>query len=191
MPAYRVIPRDCEICGTVFMGRASIVKLGKARYCSDACRNVGRSKPKPTTMKLPCICERCGTTTMKTPSAIAAGRGRFCSWACKSAAQENKVTRPCETCGDPVTRKAAAMKDRVFCSRTCDLTKNAQPIIMNEDGLTALVPLLERDGSVVDHALIDAADAAWAAQWTWNLSKQGQYACRGDGSKMQARQSPG
>lgn len=96
----------------------------------------------------------------------------------------NRVSLPCETCGVMVERKVSAVRGRVFCSWACSRARNAKPVSLSEDGLTARVPLLSRDGSVLAYALIDAADAEWAGQWQWGLSKQGQYAVRGNGIKM-------
>lgn len=41
------------------------------------------------------------------------------------------------------------------------------------------IPLLRRDGQVVGHALVDAADFAWLSQWTWRLGSEG-YAVRSE-----------
>jgi endogenous inhibitor of DNA gyrase (YacG/DUF329 family) len=140
--------------------------------------------PRQYTPRVALICPRCGRGYTKPPSAIAAGRGRFCSRACKDAAQENKVALTCETCGTTFERKRAAVQARSFCSDPCARAKNARPIEISEDGLTARVPLLRRNGSVAAYAIIDAADAEGVGQWTWNLSKQGRYAVRGDGIKL-------
>jgi hypothetical protein len=185
MPPYRTIPRTCEVCGADFMGRASIVKLGKARYCGDACRNVGRSRPKPTTKKLPRTCERCGKVILKAPSAIAAGRGRFCGRICKDAAQENKVTLMCETCGASFSRKAslAGKYPRSFCSAWCEHNRHPQTITVSDDGATARIPLFARDGTIKDHAVIDAADVAWASQYRWYMTAGG-YVVRSPGIRL-------
>ena len=170
MPPYRTIPRTCEVCGAGFLGRASIVRLGKARYCGETCRNAGRSRPKPTTAKLPRICERCGATSLKAPSAIAAGRGRFCSRACAHAGQSAGLMVTCETCGETFRRKPSAVFARVYCSHPCRLAASPAPAILSDDGLTARVPLQARDGSITGYTLVDAADVAWAQQWRWQMS---------------------
>lgn len=41
------------------------------------------------------------------------------------------------------------------------------------------IPLRRHDGSIRAHAIVDAADAAWANQWRWSLSTKG-YAYRGE-----------
>lgn len=40
-----------------------------------------------------------------------------------------------------------------------------------------LIPLRRRDGSIVAHAIVDAADAEWVNQWRWKLHRKG-YASR-------------
>lgn len=140
--------------------------------------------PRNYTPRVALVCTHCGGEFFRPPSAIAAGRGRHCSRACKDAARENKVSLVCETCGTTFERKRSLVRERVFCSRLCDLTKNARPIEISDDGLTARVPLVRRDGSVAAYAIIDAADAEWVGQWTWNLTPAGRYAVRGDGIKL-------
>lgn len=52
---------------------------------------------------------------------------------------------------------------------------------MQSDDTTVSIPLLARDGSLVGHTLVDAADAEWVQQWTWRLQvdQNGtRYACR-------------
>lgn len=46
-----------------------------------------------------------------------------------------------------------------------------------------LIPLRRRDGTVVAHAIVDAADAEWVNQWRWHLSEKG-YATRGSGIRL-------
>lgn len=41
----------------------------------------------------------------------------------------------------------------------------------------ALVPLRDKDGNVIAHAIIDKADEEWASQWHWSLKPTG-YAFR-------------
>lgn len=40
-----------------------------------------------------------------------------------------------------------------------------------------LIPLRARDGSILAHAVVDAADAEWVNQWRWHLHSRG-YAVR-------------
>jgi len=40
------------------------------------------------------------------------------------------------------------------------------------------LPLLNRDGEVVGHTLLDPADVEWFSEWRWRLHADG-YACRG------------
>lgn len=43
---------------------------------------------------------------------------------------------------------------------------------------TVRIPLRARNGAVVGHVIVDAADAEWANQWQWGLGSDG-YAKRG------------
>jgi hypothetical protein len=182
MPSYRTIPRTCEVCGSGFLGRASIVKLGKARFCSEPCRNVGRSRPKPESSKVQRValnCLRCGQGITRLPNVVASGRGRYCSDACKYAARRNREMVICETCGKAFERKQSELRwDRVYCSVPCRASAPPSPAILSDDGLTAQVPLQDVLGEIVGYTTIDAADVAWAQQWRWNLSPKG-YVTRG------------
>lgn len=135
---------------------------------------------------IPRTCEQCGTGFYCTPFHIKTGRGRFCGRACSNAAQSaNRITVPCEACGKPVTRKPSGFRQRrAFCSWQCSRRRNAHPIILDDDGLTARVPLIARDGSVKAYAIIDATDAEWAGQWQWGLTVNGGYAYRGQGIRL-------
>jgi len=75
----------------------------------------------------------------------------------------------CLCCGTAFAGKGSA--DHKFCSRECRDSRVPRPIEHSDDGLTALVPLIGRDGSVRAVALIDAEDAAWANRWRWSLSR--------------------
>lgn len=84
----------------------------------------------------------------------------------------------CPTCGTPNVRPPSRAH-RVHCSMRCAKLKPREPLRIDADGITALVPLRARDGSIRAHALIDAADAEWAAQWRWSLDSDG-YAVRAE-----------
>lgn len=76
-------------------------------------------------------------------------------------------------------RKASyvAKHSPLFCTRECHtLARRNPPIEISDDGLTARIGLLARDGSVKAYALIDATDAEWAGQYTWGVT--GNYAVR-------------
>src|SRR5688572_18562346 len=100
------------------------------------------------------------------------------------ANHRNRVTMACKTCGKVIEPQAsAAARGAAYCSRACYHTRNARPIELSEDGLTARVPLTSH-GKVVAYATIDADDAPWAAQWSWGLTPRGDYAVRGGGVTM-------
>lgn len=85
----------------------------------------------------------------------------------------------CPTCGKANTRPPSRAH-RVYCSMSCAKLKPREPLEIDAEGLTARIPLRARDGSVRAYALIDAADAEWAAQWRWCLDGDG-YAVRSTG----------
>ena len=89
----------------------------------------------------------------------------------------------CSVCGKSFVRKPAEVKDKNVCSRPC--MRAPSPITIGGDG-TAMIPLLARNGDVKALAIIDAADAAWAGQWRWCLSRAG-YAVRNDWSSSRPK----
>lgn len=93
---------------------------------------------------------------------------------------KRSIPRVCCICGGDFFAYPSEIDGgrRLFCSNACRAREHAQPIIMSGDGLTARIPLVARNGTVRAYAVIDAADAAWASQWRWNLSDG--YAARGD-----------
>lgn len=86
-----------------------------------------------------------------------------------------RVALTCDRCGTSFTRAPSDAKKysgtRAFCSRTC--YRPSSPPILNDDGLTARVPLYGGDGSVRAYALIDAVDTEWIGQWRWHLLPSG------------------
>ncbi len=169
-----IVTMVCDQCGKSFDRPVNRSRGAARQFCGEACAGLARRKTVDR------VCERCGEGFTSTPARVAEGKARFCGNSCRGASMENKVSLTCETCGATFDRKASAVKDRVFCSDPCARARNAQSIVMNEDGLTARVPLLRRDGSIADYAAIDAADAEWVGQWTWSLNAKG-YATRGQG----------
>lgn len=90
----------------------------------------------------------------------------------------------CRTCGDGFDRTPSQAARNRFCSQPCARIGQRQrqsskgfPPIEREDGITSLIPLQARDGSVRAHAIVDTADADWVAQWRWHLHNRG-YAVR-------------
>jgi len=101
----------------------------------------------------------------------------------KRSTSSATVPAICASCGVTFPYRRHRLKERpnarTYCSRICWKAKTPPPLIVfSEDGLTALLPLLAQDGTIQMHALIDAADATWAGQWTWRLS--GTYAARSE-----------
>lgn len=88
-----------------------------------------------------------------------------------------KVQCTCFTCGTTFERKPSDVRARTYCSMECrDARGPAIPPIMCEDGVSALLPLVNRQEKIVAHAVVDIEDAAWAGQWRWFLSEG--YAAR-------------
>lgn len=73
----------------------------------------------------------------------------------------------CLTCGQSFQREPHRMVGPTYCSRPCFYKRKLRSILVAEDGSKALIPLLDKRGDVRSHAMIDAADAEWAAQWNW------------------------
>lgn len=126
-----------------------------------------------------CACLECGTVFRANNYRVENGGARYCSKACIYKARSNKITLTCETCGTSFERKVSAIRgDRPYCSNPCRFARRPEKIVLNEDGLTALIPLYARDGTLKAHAIIDAADAEWASQFNWSLNAKG-YVARG------------
>lgn len=67
-------------------------------------------------------CAHCGVSVSKPASQVKWGRV-FCGWTCYDARRQAEclVTKLCEGCGVPVTRKGRHKKGHTFCSRDCYL----------------------------------------------------------------------
>lgn len=88
MHSKGTIPRVCEICGVPFFAIAYRVSIGRARFCSTACRGKFTSSQAET--RPPCICEVCGVSFSAKPARIKRGRVRFCSFACMGVASRGR-----------------------------------------------------------------------------------------------------
>lgn len=86
----------------------------------------------------------------------------------------------CPTCG-AVSARPPSKSYQIHCSMRCAKLKPRKPLEIDADDATARIPLHSRDGSIRAYAMIDAADAEWAAQWRWCLDSDG-YAVRSTGS---------
>lgn len=72
-------------------------------------------------------CDQCGQTYEAKPYMLKKPGNHFCGSACYGEWQREHprkktrahVTKPCETCGLPVTRAQSQFHDHVFCSRAC------------------------------------------------------------------------
>lgn len=91
-----------------------------------------------------------------------------------------RVHLTCPMCAVAFQRYPSTITtDHTFCSKACAYAyrHRPSPVELLKDGVTARVTLRADDGSPRAYALIDAADAAWAAQWAWCLDSSG-YAVR-------------
>lgn len=147
-------------------------KRGSQRFCLSACAYEARRKP-----KVPLVCPICRVTFEVLP--CDASLRRYCSPACLSASQRRRHRIVCQHCGTVTERPVS--HQAIFCGNACRLA--ARRVVPSgteimADG-TARLPLFRRNGTVSGYARIDAADAGWASQWRWHLSRTG-YVCRGD-----------
>lgn len=112
MRAYHTA--TCKGCGESFQTRAP-----DPTYCSKSCSNRARAGYG----RVDRVCERCGAEFQAYRSEAERGGGRFCSHECADAANVGKrtklETRPCERCGNPVTRKPSEFGEHTYCSKSC------------------------------------------------------------------------
>ena len=86
----------------------------------------------------------------------------------KPTTRAPKVERTCPACGASFWRYPGSVLrgEATHCSRACRW-KPLHSVEYSADGLTALIPIQARDGSIRVHAIVDRADAAWVTQWRW------------------------
>jgi hypothetical protein len=125
----------------------------------------------------------CGICTSPfTVQAYRAATARYCSKACATAGQWQRKSITCTRCGESFSVIRHRAKAARYCSRRCRDAgaKRPLPIVeLSADGLTALVPLLDRTDAIRGYATIDADKAVWVGQWRWHLLRSG-YAARTD-----------
>ncbi len=82
-----------------------------------------------------------------------------------------RVDVTCCGCGTSFKRERSDIRGKTYCRRACMPPRPSytSPLEFSEDGLTARIPLRNRDGSVRAYAIVDAADAEWANLWRWTL----------------------
>lgn len=84
--------------------------------------------------------------------------------------------RVCLHCGADFLAVAAFVQygKALYCSRPCVVAarraSHLPTIEWSTDGLSAKIPLRARDGSIRAYTIVDATDAEWANQWSWQLS---------------------
>ncbi len=89
-----------------------------------------------------------------------------------------RIQCTCETCGVAFEVVPARMVGRrgTFCSWRCRYA--VPPLTLSDDGTSAYVPLIGRRGTVLGHAVIDAADAELVGRWRWGMNGANGYAVR-------------
>lgn len=76
-------------------------------------------------------------------------------------------------------RSLAGHEDLALCSSTCSVARSAPEANSGRAMHIATVPLVARDGTIVDHATVDAGDETRVRQGTWRRSSGG-YAVRSE-----------
>lgn len=68
-------------------------------------------------------CGICGNKFRTRPHKLKAGKPLYCSIACRNKGIERSDTKPCDYCGEPVTRRKSSFyrggARQVFCNRIC------------------------------------------------------------------------
>lgn len=96
----------CQYCGSEFDAPQSRINIGRAKYCSRQCGNLGRIK-KPQTG----TCAWCGGAfEMSHPNQ------RFCSRSCGAKNQAASAQRICKHCGEKFTPDTPKQQ---FCNALC------------------------------------------------------------------------
>lgn len=85
----------------------------------------------------------------------------------------------CPVCGKAFTRVPAKIRQANFCSLSCRNTKPPAKPEISPDGLTARIPLFNRDGAIISYVTVDSGDAEFVSKHRWHLSV-GRYASRRD-----------
>lgn len=83
------------------------------------------------------------------------------------------MPRVCRTCGASFLAYPSNVRRGYgnYCPGACRYGRREHLIVQNPDGLTALVPIIARNGSIRAYATIDIADADWVGQWRWHYEK--------------------
>ena len=100
----------CAICGTVRAVRPSVLAGGNGAYCSRACANVGKRRPRKGTRDpeawVAAACQHCEKERDIPRSRAARGDGRYCDRACRSAARRGEGAGVPRADGYVVARRA-------------------------------------------------------------------------------------
>jgi len=135
------VKRICEFCGAEFRITASVIRIGKGRFCSKKCyvesirkRSMEELNTDLVGGRVKRVCEICSKEFFVTASIARRGLGRFCSQKCYGVLvsrtlkgekslwwKGGKVKRICEQCGTEFLTKHCLVKvgKGKFCSSSC------------------------------------------------------------------------
>lgn len=139
----------------------------------------------PRRPSVPRVCETCGKGFRVAQNVADRGGGRYCSLHCRDA-QRPRATVTCIRCKQPFVVKAY----RASTARYCSITGSCPSLrpILTSDG-SAMVPLHDRNGSLVGYAIVDAADVGLVGWRSWHLDADG-YARRGERARGGGQSRP-
>ena len=98
---------------------------------------------------------------------------------------ENRtIPRTCMQCGTGFASspKRVNRGGGLYCTSVCqwaamrDQRNHGSGVVANADGVTASIPLVDRSGNVVAHAVIDAQDSVIVDRGRWHLTPHGYVA---------------
>jgi hypothetical protein len=107
------IIQHCKICKNKFITQPSAIKKGRGKFCSDACRNLGRRARKIRKCQ---VCKKKFTICL---SKIKIGYGKFCSRKCSYLGRRTCQIRRCQFCKKGFTVVLSRKGISKFCSRKC------------------------------------------------------------------------
>jgi hypothetical protein len=105
----------CQVCGKGFHKSPSDIKLGRGKYCGQACQTDGRWTLTDF------VCDHCGKTFEQPKNRRSQTGPVYCEDACSKAARRKPVDRICEHCGDSFTSTPARVAEGKarFCGNRC------------------------------------------------------------------------
>ena len=109
--------RRCKICPKRFWVKASRLKRGKVRCCSNRCRGIWITRQNRVRRK----CKQCKKWfSRKRSKVVKPGLGKYCSHACLCASMKRRKVAVCKLC-QKVFEYNPSEKVRVYCSVKCTI----------------------------------------------------------------------